>query len=137
MGSHRSAGLLNEHSRTANFMLNGNTSLNHWHTEALDVHVVFSWDSLDRDCVVKSLIRCTCMTGSCNTFAHVYFGIQTHIERERERESIVLSLLHLHFQSFVPVMLLYATSVHFFFRCFIYLLVLCVFCICMNAFLHS
>jgi len=50
MGSHRRAGILNERSRTANFMLNGNTckiSLSHWHTEALDVHVRYSRESLD------------------------------------------------------------------------------------------
>lgn len=87
MGSHRSAGILNEHSRTANFMLNGNTRLSHWHTKALYVHVIFSWDSLDRECVVKLLIRCTCLAGSCNTFAHVYFGICTRIEREREHSA--------------------------------------------------
>lgn len=88
MGSHRSAGILNKHIRTANFMLNGNTckiSLSHWHAETLDVHVAYSWKSLETERVVKPLIRCTCLAGSCNTFAHVYFRKHTHTHSERSQ----------------------------------------------------
>lgn len=77
MGSHRSTGILNEHSRTANFMLNGNThkiSHSRWPTEALDEHVVYSQDSLDSECVVKPLISCTCPQYFC-LFAFWYARI--------------------------------------------------------------
>lgn len=76
-------------------MLNGNTRLSHWHMEALDVHVILSWDSLDRECVHQMHLP----DRFINTLAHVCFGTRTRIEREREH-----SLLHLHFQSFVPLM---------------------------------